>query len=177
MKRSPHAGAAQAWSAWIKKQVLRAAANAVQLGRRTSAPLVPNLMLAHIKSLTEPKGEAAASKHAFNQKRERERRKRGSGKNLEKGKGGKQKRKKRGGGEARYAGREGFIQNYRRQKPSPAPWSSSSFVFFLFFFVVNQSSAYTPGLYQKGLGHGAMLFSLSHTHPSFLSSAPLHVAL
>jgi hypothetical protein len=45
MKRSPHAGAAQAWSAWIKKQVLRAAANAVQLGRRTSAPLVPKLML------------------------------------------------------------------------------------------------------------------------------------
>jgi hypothetical protein len=67
MKSSPHAGAAQAW---IKKQVLRAAANAVQLGRRTSAPLVPKLMLAHIKSLTEPKGEAAASKHAFNQKRE-----------------------------------------------------------------------------------------------------------
>lgn len=65
MKSSPHAG-----SGMDKKQVLRAAANAVQLGRRTSAPLVPKLMLAHIKSLTEPKGEAAASKHAFNQKRE-----------------------------------------------------------------------------------------------------------
>lgn len=68
MKSSPHAGAGSA--GMDKKQVLRAAANAVQLGRRTSAPLVPNLMLAHIKSLTEPKGEAAASKHAFNQKRE-----------------------------------------------------------------------------------------------------------